>query len=267
MLGHGRRIGSEQTDLLTVCSIPHTNESCPVAGEHAVAVVREGGPQRDVGESFKNALLRAVLIPHSGHTVAAAGSDPAVARELDRFHAAAVPAPGFDLRAVFHLPETDGRVLAGRRQHVGIRPPAYVGDRRRVAAQREIFTTRERFPDIEAGAAVAARQENAVGTVFQRINPVGVLLDLAQELAVLGGVNANDLARPAEGDLRLIGADVGGEHGVALIADFKDALAGLHAPDNGAPRFGPAAATGKQQAAVAAEFQNVGNPFRKGKHA
>src|SRR5207302_9783169 len=97
----------------TVCGIPHTNESCPVADDHAVAVVREGSPQRDVGESFKNALLRAVLIPYSGHAVAAARSDPAVAREPERFHAAPVPAPGLDLRTVFHLPAADRRILAG----------------------------------------------------------------------------------------------------------------------------------------------------------
>ena len=77
------------------------------------------------------------------------------------------------------------------------------------------------------------------------------------ELAVGRAVDADDLARPAEGDQAVVGADVGGEHGVVFLADLEDALARLHVPDDRQARLPAPAAAGQQQVAVAAELQDV----------
>ena len=60
----------------------------------------------------------------------------------------------------------------------------------------------------------------------------------------------------------MVGADVGGEDGVGLVADLDDALAGLDVPDDDLARLAAAAAAGEQQAAVAAELQDVGSSPR-----
>ena len=78
--------------------------------------------------------------------------------------------------------------------------------------------------------------------------------DFVLELAVLCGVDADHLARPAEGDLRLVGADVGGEHAVGFIAGFDNALARGHTPDYHSPELAGPAAPRQQKAAVAAEL-------------
>ena len=55
----------------------------------------------------------------------------------------------------------------------------------------------------------------------------------------------------------MVGADVGGEHGVVFLADLEDALARLHVEGDGQARLPAAAAAGQQQVAVAAELEHV----------
>ena len=65
----------------------------------------------------------------------------------------------------------------------------------------------------------------------------------------------------------MIGADVGGQHGVVFLADLEDALAGLDVEGDRQPRLPAAAAAGQQQVAVAAELEHVDRPLGERKHA
>ena len=56
--------------------------------------------------------------------------------------------------------------------------------------------------------------------------------DFINQLTVLGAVDAHHLAGAAQRHLRLVGADVGREYAVVLVADFDDALARGHAPED-----------------------------------
>ena len=65
----------------------------------------------------------------------------------------------------------------------------------------------------------------------------------------------------------MVGADVGREDGVVLLADLEDALARLDVPDDGEARLAAPAAAGQEQAAVAAELQDVDRPLGEGEDA
>ena len=56
--------------------------------------------------------------------------------------------------------------------------------------------------------------------------------EFVAELSVGGAVNFDTFARAAERDELLIGAEVGGEHGVNFIADGGEALAGRHVEEH-----------------------------------
>ena len=73
-----------------------------------------------------------------------------------------------------------------------------------VAAEVEGLAGRFRFPDEQAAAAVGRGQQHAVGAELDGVDPVGVLPDLVQQLAVGGRVDADDAARAAEGDQRVL---------------------------------------------------------------
>ncbi len=72
---------------------------------------------------------------------------------------------------------------------------------------------------------------------------------------------------PAEGHLAVIGADVGGEHGVIFLADLEDALAGLDVERDGQSRLAAPAAANQQQVAVAAEAERVDRPLGERQYA
>ena len=65
----------------------------------------------------------------------------------------------------------------------------------------------------------------------------------------------------------MVGADVGGLHLVELLADFGDASAGGHIPDDGVADLAGATAAHDQQRAVAAELQAAGIAFLIGEDA
>ncbi len=218
--------------------------------------MRDGAAQGQVGKGFKDFLLAAVLVPKPAESIASASRQPAIVGEAHRFSAGA-SAPGLDLRAILHFPEPDGAVFAGTRQHVGIVAPAHVGDGSGVPTQGKVFAAGEGFPNEHAAVSVGAGQQHAIGAVLQGVQPIGVLLDVAKFLAVLGRIDADQLVRSAQRDLRLVGADVGRQHGIGFVPDFDDLRAGLDAPDHGLAGLPAAAARRQQQAAVAAEFQHV----------
>ena len=95
------------------------------------------------------------------------------------------------------------------------------GNRRFVPLQIQVFPGRRGFPDEQAGAAVGRGQQHAVGTEFDGIDPIGVLLDLGDLLERLRGKDAHDFLRAAQRDQRLIVVDVAGQHGVELVADLE----------------------------------------------
>ena len=137
-----------------------------------------------------------------------------------------------------------------------------------MAAEGEVLAAGERFPDEQAAVAVAGGQQHAVGAELQRRHPVGVLLDLVEQRAVLGRVDADHLARAAQGDLRLIGADVGGQDGSRSRrrpSMMRSPVVTFQTDD--LARLAAAAAAGQEQAAVAAELQHVRHAFRERQHA
>ena len=92
----------------------------------------------------------------------------------------------------------------------------------RVAAQVVELAAGLGLPDEQAVVAVAGGEQDAVGAELDGGDPLGVLPHLVGERAVGRVVDADDLARAAEGDLAVIGADVGGEDGVVFLADLED---------------------------------------------
>ena len=136
-----------------------------------------------------------------------------------------------------------------------------------MASQVEVLAPGLGFPDDQAVVAVASGQQDAIGAELDGGDPLGVLLHLEHHVAVGRIVNPHDLARAAERDLAVIGADVGGEHGVVLLADLEDPLAGLHVERDGQARLPAAAAADQQQIAVAAEPEHVDRALGEGQHA
>ena len=216
---------------------------------------------------FELALLAAVLVPEPDHAVAAGREQPPVLGEPDRGGPAAVGAERLDVAAVLHLPELDRAVFAGRGDDVRVEPPAHVGDGRLVAAQVEELAAGLRFPDDQAVVAVAGREQDAVGAELGGGDPLGVLAHLLGQRAVGRVVDPDDLAGPAEGDLAVVGADVGRQDDVVFLADLEDARPLLDVPGDRDPGLAAAAAAGQQQVAVAAELEDVDRPFGKRQHA
>ncbi len=73
-----------------------------------------------------------------------------------------------------------------------------------------------------------------------------MFLNVVNDLAGLGGVDANKFAGPAEGDLLLIGADVGGENSVELFTESDDSFAGGDVEESDQPRLSPTATAHEQ---------------------
>src|SRR6185437_13223663 len=128
---------------------------------------------------------------------------------------------------------------------VGIVAPGNVADHGGVAAEAVVFAAGERFPDEQAAVAVAGGKQHAIRAVFHRGDPVRVLLELANHAAISGRIDADEPRRAADGDLRLVGGDVGGENRIAFDADFDDLFAGLDFVKDGLAGL-PAAAAGDQ---------------------
>src|ERR1035437_2201299 len=120
--------------------------------------------------------------------------------------------------------------------------------------KREQLLRALRVPYADAAVAVGGGEHLAVGAEGHGGDPVGVLLDLMLKLAGPGGPEFNEPARPAQRDLRLVGADVGGEHGVVVVTQRQHALARADVPEPAPACLRAAAATGKQPLAAAAEL-------------
>ena len=116
-----------------------------------------------------------------------------------------------------------------------------------MAAQVEELATGLGLPHHQAVIAVARGEQHAVRAEFEGRHPFGVLFHLGEELAVGRIVNPHDLARAAERDHPVVGADVGGEDDVVFLADLERPLARLHVPDDGQARLTASAAAGQQQ--------------------
>ena len=117
------------------------------------------------------------------------------------------------------------------------------------------------LPDDQAVVAVAGGEQDAVGAELDGRDPLGVLAHLEGERAVGRVVDPDDLARTAERDLAVVGADVGRQHDVVFLADLEDARALLDVPGDRQPRLAAAPAAGQEQVAVAAELQDVDQPL------
>ena len=65
----------------------------------------------------------------------------------------------------------------------------------------------------------------------------------------------------------MVGADVGGEHGVVFLADLEDPLPCLDVPGDRDSRLTATAAAGQQQVAVAAELEDMDRALGEGQHA
>ena len=89
-------------------------------------------------------------------------------------------------------------VFAGRGEDIGIAAEADVGDAGLVTGQAVEFVAGLGFPDPESARAVAAGQQHAIGAEAHGGDPVGVLLDGLDELAVGGGIELEGFARAAQ---------------------------------------------------------------------
>ncbi|TXT34179.1 MAG: hypothetical protein FD138_1721 [Planctomycetota bacterium] len=87
------------------------------------------------------------------------------------------------------------------------------------------------------------------------------------QLAGFGREDFHESRRSAERDPFLIRTDVGREHAVGLVANLGDSLAGRHIEQHRLAGLGPVSPRREQQLAVAAELQDVGNPFRERQYA
>ena len=85
------------------------------------------------------------------------------------------------------------------------------------------------------------------------------------ERSVGGRIDADDFARAAQCNQRLVGTDVGPQHGIELVAHLENPLAGLHVPDDDAAARRALSAAGQKQQAVPAEFQDSGLPSGNGR--
>ena len=80
------------------------------------------------------------------------------------------------LLSVVHFPELDRAIFAGTDQYIGIRPPGQAADRTFVSNQIEIQPTCIGFPDMQSTRPVTGRNQNAIRTEVNCINPVRVFL-------------------------------------------------------------------------------------------
>ncbi len=77
-----------------------------------------------------------------------------------------------------------------------------------------------------------------------------MLAGFIDERVVIGAVDAEDLARAAEGDEGAVGAEVGREDEVVLLAGFDQAFARLDVEDDDAAGLAAAPASGDEQVAI-----------------
>ena len=156
--------------------------------------------------------------------VAAAAHDAAVVAEPCIEHAVLMRRPFGYLPAFLHLPEMNGAVLAGGKQNLRVTPPTDRGDGGLMTGQGVEFLAAVGFPNHEAAVAVARCQQHAVGAVLNGSDPIGVLFEVMQQVAVARGEHFDVLARTAQGDLSLVRVEVRCQDGVILIADAETAL-------------------------------------------
>ena len=222
----------------------------------------EGCPKCQVWHGFKGALQGAVAVPQFYQFVATGGNDPSIHAIARTKGATTMAGPRADLSAVFHFPLPDGAVFRAAKENIAILSPAHFRDSRRVTTQVEIFASSKSFPYHEARAAVGGGQKHTIGAEFEGCDPVGVLFDFMQKFTVACCVNAQHLSGAANGNKRLVWADVGGKDGIGVGTNGGYPLTRRHIEnDSAAERASPA--TGHQhQAAVAAEFNDCWQAFR-----
>jgi hypothetical protein len=79
--------------------------------------------------------------------------------------------------------------------------------------------------------------------------------------------NADHLAGSTQCHLTVIGANVSGQDRVVFLANLENALAALDVKGHSQARLAAAAASYKEQVAIAAESQNVDRSLGEGKDA
>ena len=114
------------------------------------------------------------------------------------------------------------------------------------------------LPDHDVSVAVGGREKDAVRTEVGARDPLGVLRDQVELLAVGHVVALHLLGVGADDDPAVIRGDVGGHQLVELLARLGDASSGAHVPDHGVAQLAAAAAAEDEQRAVGAELERAG---------
>jgi len=94
-----------------------------------------------------------------------------------------------------------------------------------------------------------------------------VLFDFVLKFAGFGGEDFDEAAWGADRDLRLIGANVGGEDGIVIVSERRHALAGNDFPEDDTASARATSAVGEEELAAAAEFDVDGLAFGEGEDA
>ena len=195
--------------------------------------------------------------PHGRGAVGAARKETTVGQEGDGLHVAAVGGPGSDLLAGLHLPGGDAAVSGATGQDVGVGAPSKVGDAALVLTEGVEFASVVGFPDVHVAVAVGGGEQDAIRAEVRAGDPLSMLGDDVKLLARGDVVALHLLGVGAEGDLAMVGRDVGRHQLVELLADLGDALAGLDVPDDGVAELAAATAPQDQERAVGAELQRT----------
>ena len=136
-----------------------------------------------------------------------------------------------------------------------------------MAGKGEEFLRVIRVPNADATVAIGGSEHLAIGVEGNVGNPIGVLFDFVLKFAGFGGENFDETAGRANRDLRLVGANVGGEDGVIIVTEGGHAFTGGDFPEDNATRARAASAVGHEQLAAATEFDFDGLALGEGEDA
>ena len=155
------------------------------------------------------------------------------------------------------FPGRDGPVGRTAGEDVGVGAPREVGHAGLVLAEVEELAAVLGLPDHHVAVAVRGREQDAVGAEVRARHPFGMLGDRVEQLAS-GRVEAlHLLGVRAHGDALMVRADVGRHQLVEFLADFGDAPAGLHVPDDGVAELTAAAAAHDEERTIGAELKRT----------
>ncbi len=259
-LGDGRGIAdvAEGLNEAFVEEIPLDDLAAPVGGDDALRIMAGDDLGNEIALVGGFGEFVAVDVPDAEEAVVARGDNFSVRGEGDALHASAMGGPVLDLFTLIHFPDHDGAVRGTGGQDVGVRTPGDVVAGGFVLSEDVELTAVGSLPDHDIAIAVRGGQQDAIGAELGAEHPFGVLADGEQFLTGASVVAFHLFRGAADGDHFVIRADVSGLDLVEFLADFGDALAGLHVPNNGVADFSRAAATHDEKRSVAAELQAAG---------